>query len=117
MSDIELEKFAARVYKKMGYRVQHVGETGDHGVDVMLVNPKNQKEVVQCKQWNKPVGEPVIRDLYGTMGHEGAIRGWLWAPRGFSVSARKWARGKGIELVDDKEIGHLIELAFGKINH
>ena len=48
MSDIELEKFAARVYKKMGYRVRHVGETGDHGVDVMLINPKNQKEIVNA---------------------------------------------------------------------
>jgi HJR/Mrr/RecB family endonuclease len=116
MSDIELEKFAAQVYKKMGYRVQHVGETGDHGVDVMLINPKNQKEVVQCKQWNKPIGEPVIRDLYGTMAHERAACGWLWAPRGFSEPAKRWAKGKGIELVDDKEIGRLVELVFGKSN-
>ncbi len=85
MSDLELEKFATQVYKKMGYKVQHVGTMGDHGVDVMLINPKNQKEIVQCKQWNKPVGEPVIRDLYGAMIHEKAVRAWLWAPRGFSV--------------------------------
>ncbi len=43
MSDIELEKFATQVYKKMGYRAQHVGEIGDHGVDVMLINPKKPK--------------------------------------------------------------------------
>jgi len=114
MSDVELEKFAAQVYKKMGYRVQHVGETGDHGVDVMMTNPQNQKEIVQCKQWNKPIGEPVIRDLYGAMAHESAVRGWLWAPRGFSDPAKKWAKGKAIELVDDNEIGRLIGLAFGK---
>ena len=36
MSDVELEQFAAQVYKKMGYRTQCVGETGDHGVDVTL---------------------------------------------------------------------------------
>lgn len=77
MSDVELEKFAAQVYKKMGYRVQHIGETGDHGVDVMLVNPKNQKEVAHCKQWNKQIGEPVVRDLYRTMAHEHAVRGRL----------------------------------------
>jgi restriction system protein len=114
MSDVELEKFAAQVYKKMGYRAQRIGETGDHGVDVMLINPKGQKEIVQCKQWNKPIGEPVIRDLYGAMTHEGAIRSWLWAPRGFSDPAKKWTKGKAIELIDDNEIGRLIELAFGK---
>jgi HJR/Mrr/RecB family endonuclease len=113
MSDVELEKFAAQVYKKMGYKVQRTGNMGDHGIDVMLVNPKNQKEIVQCKQWNKPIGEPVVRDLYGAMMHENAVRGWMWAPRGFSKPAQRWAKGKSIVLVDDKEISRLIEIAFG----
>jgi len=115
MSDVELEQFAAQVYKKMGYRAQRVGEDGDHGVDVMLINPKSQKEIVQCKQWNKQVGEPVIRDLFGAMMHEGAVRGWLWAPRGFSSPARAWAKGKPIELIDDEKIGQLIARAFNKM--
>lgn len=114
MSDLELERFAAQIFKKMGYKVQHIGAMGDHGVDVMLVNPKNQKEIVQCKQWNKPVGEPTIRDLYGAMMHEKAARAWLWAPRGFSEPAKAWAKGKSIELVDDKKINQLIEIAFKK---
>jgi hypothetical protein len=113
MSAVELEQLAAQVYKKMGYKVQHIGETSDHGVDVMLINPKGQKEIVQCKEWNKQVGEPVIRDLLGAMTHEGAARGWLWAPRGFSEPAKAWAKGKTIELVNDQKIGQLIELAFG----
>lgn len=113
MSDVELERFAAQIYKKMGYKVQHVGSMSDHGVDVMMLNPNNQKEIVQCKQWNKPVGEPVVRDLFGVMMHEGAVRDWLWAPRGFSEPAKVWAKGKAIELVNDKKISYLVGLAFG----
>jgi HJR/Mrr/RecB family endonuclease len=113
LSDLELEKLAARVYQKMGYKVRHVGQMGDHGIDVLLINPNNQKEIVQCKQWNKPVGEPALRDLYGAMMHDQAIRGWLWAPRGFSGPARAWAKGKSIVLVDDAEIDRLIRLAYG----
>ena len=112
LSDIELERLAAQVYKKMGYNVQHVGQMGDHGIDVLLINPSNQKEIVQCKQWSKPVGEPVLRDLYGAMTHDQAIRGWLWAPRGFSGPARAWAKGKPIVLVDDAEINRLIGIAY-----
>ena len=112
LSDIELEKLAAQVYKKMGYKVQHVGQMGDHGVDVMLINPDNQREIVQCKQWSKPVGEPVLRDLYGAMMHDQAVRGWLWAPRGFSGPAKAWAKGKSIVLVDDVEINRLIGIAY-----
>jgi hypothetical protein len=112
MTDKELEIFAARVYSKMGYKVKHVGESGDHGIDVYMSNPKNQIEIVQCKQWKKPVGEPQVRDLYGAMGHEKAVRGWLWSPMGFSEPARKWASGKSIELVDDTKIGRLIEIGY-----
>ena len=112
LSDIELEKLAARVYEKLGYKVQHVGQMGDHGIDVLLINPNNQKELVQCKQWSKPVGEPVLRDLYGAMMHDQAVRGWLWAPRGFSGPAKAWARGKPIVLIDDAEIDRLLGIAY-----
>ena len=112
LSDLELEKLAEQVYKRLGYRVQHVGQTGDHGIDVLLINPNNQKEIVQCKQWRKPVGEAALRDLYGTMIHDQAIRGWIWAPRGFSGPAKAWAQGKPIVLVDDAEINRLIGIAY-----
>jgi HJR/Mrr/RecB family endonuclease len=112
LSDLELEKLAEQVYKKMGYQVQHVGQTGDHGIDVLLINPNNQKEIVQCKQWSKPVGEAALRDLYGAMMHDQAVRGWLWAPRGFSGPAKAWAKGKPIVLIDDMEINRLIGIAY-----
>jgi HJR/Mrr/RecB family endonuclease len=112
LSDLELEKLAEQVYKRLGYNVQHVGQTGDHGIDVLLINPNNQKEIVQCKQWNKPVGEATLRDLYGAMMHDQAVRGWIWAPRGFSGPAKAWAKGKPIVLVDDAEINRLIGIAY-----
>lgn len=112
LSDVELEKFAAQTYSKMGYTVKHTGKAADHGVDVILYNPQKQLELVQCKQWNKPVGEPQVRDLFGAMGDMKASRGWLWAPKGFSRPARQWAKGKPIILVDDEEIGRLIESAY-----
>ena len=104
-----LEKFAAQTFRKMGYSVVHTGQSGDHGVDVHLTNPNNQIELVQCKQWNKPVGEPEVRDLMGAMMHENAVRGYIWAPGGFSDSARRWAKGKPIVLADNDEIGRIIE--------
>lgn len=110
--DDELEEFAAQVYKKMGYGVRHTGQTGDHGVDVLLKNPQKEIEVVQCKQWRKPVGEREVRDLVGAMVHYKAVRGWLWAPGGFSGPARAWANGKPVVLVDDDEIGRLVQSAY-----
>lgn len=108
----ELEEFASQVYKKMGYRAKHTGQTGDHGVDVLLMNPNKEIEIVQCKQWRKPVGEREVRDLMGAMTHYNAVRGWLWAPGGFSSPARIWAKNKPIVLADDEEIGRLVQSAY-----
>jgi HJR/Mrr/RecB family endonuclease len=110
LSEKELEKFSAHLFSKMGYKAQLTSSTGDHGIDVLLINPKGQKEVVQCKQWNKQVGEPQVRDLFGTMQHEKAVRGWLVAPRGFSVPAKRWANGKSIDLIDDEELTRLLQI-------
>ncbi|MBN8582832.1 MAG: restriction endonuclease [Anaerolineae bacterium] len=110
LSEKELEKFSAHLFSKMGYKAQLTSSTGDHGIDVLLINPKGQKEVVQCKQWNKQVGEPQVRDLFGTMQHEKAVRGWLVAPRGFSAHAKRWVNGKSIELIDDEELTKLLQI-------
>ena len=110
LSEKELEKFSAHLFSRMGYKAQLTSSTGDHGIDVLLINPKGQKEVVQCKQWNKQVGEPQVRDLFGTMQHEKAVRGWLVAPRGFSVPAKRWANGKSIDLIDDEELTRLLQI-------
>jgi hypothetical protein len=114
LSEVDLERFAAQLYARMGYQVKHTGQCGDHGVDVHLTNPHNQVELVQCKQWIKPVGESQVRDLYGGMGHANAVRGWLWAPNGFTRPAKRWAEDKNIYLVDDQRIGILVELVYGE---
>ena len=112
LSPALLERFAVQVYRKMGYQVNHTGHSGDHGIDVYLVNPKKQVELVQCKQWHKPVGEPEVRDLMGAMTHERAVKGYIWAPGGFSNAARQWAKGKPILLMDDGEIENLVESVY-----
>lgn len=113
LTPAQLEQFTARLFRKLNYRVLHTGQTGDHGVDVRLVNPAGQVELVQCKQWNKPVGEPEVRDLAGAMLHEKAVRGIIVAPGGFSDAARRWAQGKSIVLADEREIGRMVQRAYG----
>lgn len=105
----ELELFAAEVFSDMGYATKIVGRSGDQGVDVRMTNPQGQTEVVQCKQWGSPVGEPEVRNLYGSMMHVGAVRAFLFAPQGFTRPARQFAQGKSILLCDQDEISRLVE--------
>lgn len=112
LSPLGLEKLAARVYRQMGYRASLTELSGDHGVDVHLIAPNGQVELVQCKQWSDPVGEGVVRDFIGAMVHERAVRGYIWAPGGFSRPARQWANGKPVRLMDNNDIGRLVESVY-----
>jgi hypothetical protein len=108
LTPYELEMFAVSLFRTMGYKVVHTGKTHDGGIDVHLTNPNGRSELVQCKQWSKPVGEPEVRDLAGAMLHEKAVRGYILAPGGFTENARRWAADKGIMLADVQGIERLV---------
>ena len=55
---------------------------------------------VQVRAW---VGEPVVRDFYGTTLHEKADRGILVTTGTFRNAAREWAKGKPLALEDGEE--------------
>ncbi len=112
LSPMALEKLALQVYKRMGCSASLTETSGDHGVDVRLVNPNGQIELVQCKQWNRPVGEPEVRDLMGALVHEKGVKGYIWAPGGFSTAAKQWAKNKPILLMDNVAIGKLVESVY-----
>ena len=48
----------------------------------------------------KPVGEPVLRDLYGTVMSERAAKGILITTSRFTARAKKFAEDKPLELID-----------------
>jgi Restriction endonuclease len=100
----EFESWSALLFQLMGYRVAQTQNTGDHGIDLELSNDRMQRGLVQCKRYRGTVGEPAVRDLYGTMMHENAERGWLLTTGAFSRQARKWCNGKPIELWDGRSL-------------
>jgi restriction system protein len=100
LSPTEFEMMVVELYQANGHKAKRTGQIGDHGVDVVVQTKTGQKWIVQCKRWRGQVGEPVIRDFYGTMHHEKADQGAIIAIGGFSEPARAWAQGKPIYLYD-----------------
>jgi HJR/Mrr/RecB family endonuclease len=91
-----------RLLKKRGYKVIHTGKSGDGGVDLRL-RVDSKEIIVQCKAYGTPVGPAAVRDLYGTIMHEGASHAWLVSTNGFSKKAKDFARGKDIDLLTIRE--------------
>lgn len=111
LTPVEFEKLTAETYRALGYRVKHMGKTGDHGVDLEVWTPEGEYWVVQCKRWRDSVGEATVRELYGTMHHENANRAVLVTSAEITFQAEVWAKGKPIDLVDGRNFLRLMRQA------
>ncbi len=89
----------------MGFEAERTEKTADGGIDIIAHSSEplfQGKYVIQCKNWSKPVGEPVVRDLYGVVTAERANKGILIAASRFTASAITFAKDKPLELIDGK---------------
>ncbi len=99
----DFEETIAHYFRKLGNRVQCVGQTADHGIDLEVRPENNVLWVVQCKRYRGSVGEPAIRDLYGTMKAAQAERAYLITSGRFTANALAWAEGKDDLILKDGE--------------
>ncbi|MEM7532096.1 MAG: restriction endonuclease [Chloroflexota bacterium] len=104
MDPSEFEAFTDYVFVRLGYTTENVRDVKDGGVDVLVVNPRGHRAVVQCKRYKDTVGEPTVRDLYGTMIHEGGVYAYLAVSGRISNAAHIWAKDKPIGLLDGQKL-------------
>lgn len=105
----EFEKLVAKTYRDQGNRVEEVGTTGDHGIDLVVHTRKGETVLVQCKKYKGKVGEPVVRDFYGVLRASEADAGAIVTTGQITPQARLWAEGKPIYLYDGKAFLKVIE--------
>jgi restriction system protein len=103
LSPSDFEEMVADTYRAQGNRVQIVGGTGDHGIDLIVSSPRNETYLVQCKRYRGKVGEPVVRDFYGTLRASDAVGGAIITSGSITDAARLWAEGKPIHLYDGEQ--------------
>jgi hypothetical protein len=101
LSPKQFERYVAGLFSLKGYHVVMRGGSGDHGVDLELQDRRTgRRAIVQCKRYQSTVGEETVRELYGTLLHELAFHAFLVTTADISASARSWAQGKPITLID-----------------
>ena len=103
LSPKEFESFIQNLFTKMGYETDQYRSSGDGGIDCMAykrdpVAP--MKIAVQAKLYTKTVFPTHVRDLYGTMQHEGATLGIMITTSGYGPGSEDFANGKPLHLID-----------------
>jgi restriction system protein len=103
LSPKDFESFIQNLFIKMGYEMDQYRSSGDGGIDCMAykrdpVAP--MKIAVQAKLYTKTVHPTHVRDLYGTMQHEGATLGIMITTSGYGPGSEEFANGKPLHLID-----------------
>ena len=86
-----------------GGEVKVTQASHDGGVDAIAFDNdpiRGGKFVIQAKRYNNVVPVSAVRDLYGTMIHEGATRGILVTTSFYGKEAYEFSKDKPITLID-----------------
>jgi restriction endonuclease Mrr len=99
MTPTAFELVVGSLYQALGYTVYVTPGSGDRGIDLAMVKDGLQV-AVQCKRYSRAVGEPTVREFYGSfIGF--FSQGIFVTTSHFSRAASAWAsERKDLTLVD-----------------
>ncbi len=110
LSWTDFESFIQNLFTRMGFDTKLFQARGDGGIDCIAYDPtpvRGGKYAIQVKLYTQTVPPTAVRDLYGTVQHEGATKGILITTSGFGQTSHEFANGKPLELYDGT---HLLAL-------
>jgi restriction system protein len=99
-------------FSRDGGEVKITRASRDGGVDAVAFDPdplRGGKMVIQAKRYTNTVGVSAVRDLYGTVQHEGAMKGILVTTATFGADAYEFARDKPLTLLSGAELLGMLE--------
>jgi restriction system protein len=111
MDPSEFEQLLTELLRRMGFRAERIGRTGDGGVDCDAYDDRplvGGRVIVQAKRYSNTVSPSVVRDLFGTVHATGATKGVLITTSGFGPESRAFAQGKPLELIDGPALEALL---------
>ncbi|MEI8142086.1 MAG: restriction endonuclease [Chitinophagia bacterium] len=101
-----------REFQSTGGEVKVTQASRDGGVDAIAFDPdpiRGGKIVIQAKRYTNTVGVSAVRDLYGTVSHEGATKGILVTTADYGPDAYDFIKGKPITLLNGANLLYLLE--------
>jgi Holliday junction resolvasome RuvABC ATP-dependent DNA helicase subunit len=113
MSGVEFERLVTVLLARMEFRPEMTRATGDGGIDIVAVLDKpilGGKYLFQCKRYGPEnlVGASTVRDFYGAVTADKAVKGILITTSDFTVQAREFAERVGLELINLPQLQSLL---------
>ncbi len=99
-------------FSRNGGEVKITRASRDGGVDAVAFDPdplRGGKIVIQAKRYTNTVGVSAVRDLFGTVQHEGAMKGILVTTATYGSDAYEFAKDKPLTLISGAELLTILE--------
>jgi Holliday junction resolvasome RuvABC ATP-dependent DNA helicase subunit len=113
LSGVDFEKVVSALLTRMGFQTEMTQTSGDGGIDIIAMLDKpvfGGRYLFQCKRFvpDNLVGAPTVRDFYGAVTADRAIKGILITTSDFTAQAREFAQKVGIELIPLGQLKRLL---------
>jgi len=113
LSGQDFEKLISELLTRMGFQTEMTKTTGDGGIDIIAKLDKpifGGLYLFQCKRFapDNLVGAPTVRDFYGAVTADRAVKGIFITTSEFTLQAREFGRKVGIELIDSEQLQKLL---------
>ncbi len=102
----------AEIFSTEDSEVRVTQASRDGGIDAVAFDPdpiRGGKFVIQAKRYAGLVSVSAVRDLYGTMINEGAVKGILVTTGHYGNDSREFAKDKPITLIDGSNLVYLFQ--------
>lgn len=119
LATMEWEKFEVLVrdliqkeFSNEGSTVEVTRASRDAGVDALAFDEdpiRGGKFVIQAKRYNNLVPVSAIRDLFGTVHNEGAVKGIIITTSYYGPDAISFAKDKPLTLIDGEQLLYMFE--------
>lgn len=108
MDGHQFEHFCAKALRANGFQNVKVTQgSGDHGIDI-LANLNGTKYAIQCKRYEKNVGNKAIQEAFSGKAIYGADIAVVMTNSYFTEQAKSDARSLGVQLWDRDKLKKLI---------
>ncbi|MFA5995574.1 MAG: restriction endonuclease [Patescibacteria group bacterium] len=94
-------------FAREGCKVEVTQASRDAGVDAIAFDEdpiRGGKYVIQAKRYNNIVPVSAVRDLFGTVHNEGAVKGILITTSYYGKDSLEFAKNKPLKLINGEEL-------------
>ncbi len=110
--EILVRDLIEKEFSREGCSVEVTRASRDAGVDAIAFDEdpiRGGKYVIQAKRYNNLVPVSAVRDLYGTVVNEGAVKGILITTSYYGKDSLQFVKDKPLKLINGEELLHMFQ--------